>query len=781
MLEGVNVIMGRRRHGLIAGAVSLALVSSMLGACTSDSNAADSKESSQLDAPETLEAHAGTNQIWLLDEPKATYQLLDGSGEVVETQKIDEVGKVHLVKQRQADERGALVFRYIDAGEGYRVARVDGSEQSKTLTVTAKDFHPTQAFYDSQEIVEGYQYLTTRDGTKLAANVTLPGPIEDGPYPTVVEYSGYDPASPTPSTVTISKTLAAQLGFATVGVNIRGSGCSGGSMQLWEDSQAVDGYDVVESVAAQDWVKGNKVGMVGISYPATAMLYAASLQPPHLSAIAPMAAYDDGFRALLWPGGIQNKGFARSWIAERYQQAQNPSPAEWVNKKIDEGDEVCAKNLEMRGQNLDLASLIDVMPFFPIINNLGNSFAPETFVDQIEVPVYMVASWQDEQVGGHAPTFIPEFDKNKQAWFTLVNGYHTEGLAEPSVLQGWTQFLELFVAEEVPDKGLGGLMKVVTGEVIHDDAAAATMPIPSSTFDGLTYEQALEHWAERDRVRVLFDNGGATTVQAGVPTAAFEHGFDRYPVEGTAAQRWFLGPDGSLSQSAPEVADDSAGSIDSYESDPSARPEVSLKEGEDSWSRLPAYNWAYPVDGKSLVYTTPSFDKDTVMIGSGSVDLWVRSSETDTDIQVTLSEVRTDGQEVNVQSGWLRGSKRKLDTKRSSELQPLITQLETDAEPMPKGKFVKLRVEVYPFGHAFRKGSKLRLTISAPGGDRPVWSFVQLDGTQDNEIARSKGRPSSIALPVVAGVEVPTGYPACPSLRGNPCRPLAGFVNKTNG
>ena len=38
---------------------------------------------------------------------------------------------------------------------------------------------------------------------------------------------GYDPANPEPSLVTISKTLAGGQGFATVGVNIRGSGCSG--------------------------------------------------------------------------------------------------------------------------------------------------------------------------------------------------------------------------------------------------------------------------------------------------------------------------------------------------------------------------------------------------------------------------------------------------------------------------------------------------------------------------------------------------------------------------
>jgi predicted acyl esterase len=769
------------RQGFIAGAVALALVAS---ACTSDGGSDGGGTEGASDAPATLEARGGTEQIWLLDEPDAEYELLDADGERVLTETVDPEGDLDELVQnetRTADERGALVMRYVPPGEGYVVRRTDGSEQSEPITVTAFDEHPDASFYEEQELVEGYQYLTTRDGTKLAANITLPGPIEDGPYPTVIEYSGYDPGSPEPSLVTISKTLAGQLGFATVGVNIRGSGCSGGSMQLWEDAQAIDGYDIVETVAAQDWVKGNQVGMVGISYPASAMLYTAATQPPSLSAIAPMAAYDDGFRALLWPGGIQNKGFAKKWVEGRYENAQNPSPEKWVQEQIAEGDEQCAENLEMRGQNVDLAALIDEMPYFPTMKDLGDRFAPETFVDQVEVPMFLVAAWQDEQVGGHAPTFIPQFEGNDTAWFTLVNGYHAEGLAEPTILQRWLEFLQLYVAEEAPDTtGLGGLYQLVPGEITRDAEAAKELPIPAERFEGMSYDEALAEWEAQDRVRVIFDQGGNPSVPAGMPTPGFEEGFDAYPAPGTMPSTWYLGPDGTLTTDAPTEADDADGTIDAYTSDPSARPEVSLVKDEDPWEKLPTYDWAPPVDGKALVYTSPELAEDTVMLGSASADLWVRSSEADTDLQVTLSEVRPDGQEVNVQSGWLRASKRALDEERSTELQPLITQLADDAEDLPEGEFVPVRVEVYPFGHAFRAGSKVRITISAPGGDRPVWSFVQLEGTQDNEIARSEGRPSAIVLPVVPGIDVPTDYPACPSLRGNPCRPATDFTNRSN-
>lgn len=768
-----------RRAGVIA-VVVLSLVAA--AGCSSDSSSDGSaKGASSSPHPSKLVAHGGTEQIWLRTEPGTEVELVDSKGTVVPTQQLTATGAVTKVRTRKADANGALVMRFVDPAAGYRV-RLAGDEKvaSDPVTVTSLYQNPPASFYaDQPEVKQGYGYLTTRDGTQLAINVTMPGPPEKGPYPTVIEYSGYDPANPDPSLVTISKTLAGNLGFATVGVNIRGSGCSGGSFQLWENAQATDGYDIVETIAAQPWVANHKVGMVGISYPASAMLYTASTEPPSLAAIAPMAAYDDGFRALLWPGGIQNKGFARQWVQARYDEAQQDNPSKWVQKRVKEGDKTCASNLEMRGQNVDLAKLIDKLPYFPTINGLGDRFAPITFVDRIKVPTYLVASWQDEQVGGHAPSYVPEFTGVDHGYFTLLNGYHTEGLAEPSVLQRWLEFLQLYVARKTPDTtGLASLYPVVAGEIIHDPAAAKTMPIPPERFDkAMSYQDALAQYEAQPRVRVLFDEGGSTAVSPGVPTAAYDHTFSTYPPSNVQPTTWYLGPDGTLVDQKPTAADDADGTIDAFVADPSVRPEVDLVEGEDSWSKLPKYDWAQPVPKNSLSYVTAPLAADTTMIGSGSVDLWVRSSEKDTDLQVTLTEVRPDGKETYVQTGWLRASKRKLDEKRSTELQPLITQLEDDAQPMPKGEFVPVRLEIYPFGHAFRKGSRVRVIISAPGGDKPVWSFVTLKGTQDDEIARSAGRPSAIVLPVVPNVDVPTGLPACPSLRGQPCR---DYVPQTN-
>jgi uncharacterized protein len=47
-------------------------------------------------------------------------------------------------------------------------------------------------------------------------------------------------------------------------------------------------------------------------------------------------------------------------------------------------------------------------------------------------------------------------------------------------------------------------------------------------------------------------------------------------------------------------------------------------------------------------------------------------------------------------------------------------------------------------------------------------------------IAFSKRMPSSLTLPVIPNVAVPTELPPCPGLRAQPCRDYKPFVNRTS-
>jgi predicted acyl esterase len=203
-----------------------------------------------------------------------------------------------------------------------------------------------------------------------------------------------------------------------------------------------------------------------------------------------------------------------------------------------------------------------------------------------------------------------------------------------------------------------------------------------------------------------------------------------------------------------------------------------------------SWDWQQNKPGTAVSYVSPPLTEDTTTVGAGAVELWVRSSTPDVDLQATVSEVR-DGHETFVQNGWMRGSERKLSTtddnmfkQPSTLLQPIPTALESDVQPMPQDDYTSVAIPLYFQGHAYRAGSRIRVTISAPNGSQPIWSFDETQPppgtTSDVYIASSPQLPSRLVLPVVPGLSIPSAQPPCPSLRNEPCRPAVPFTNRTS-
>ena len=669
------------------------------------------------------------------------------------------------------DVQGSLLFRDLAPGDGYVAVQDDGGTltQSPPITVLDPDWVPPQSSYDSQVLADGFGYLATRDGTLLSVTVHLPGPASAGPYPTVVEYSGYDPSNPyapQPSTL-----IAQTLGYATVGVNMRGTGCSGGSFMYFEELQSLDGYDVIETVAAQPWVAHDAVGMVGVSYPGISQLFVARTQPPHLAAIAPLSVIADTYRSTLYPGGIFNDGFALDWAKDRVDNGK-PYGQGWERRVVDAGGPngaQCAENQLLRLQNPDLVQIIADNPFYE--TERGDPLSPVTFTDRFDVPVFMAGAWQDEQTGGHFPSMWDGFDPSIDTHLTATNGTHVESLL--SQLNRWYEFLEFYVARRVPH--LPDVFRLLAPAIIESQTGVAGVPIEADRFTGYSsYEEALAAYQAEPPVRIVFENGG-DPAKPGAPIATFERSFSQWPPAETAPATWWFQPDQRLSESPPTVPDGDGKATTTYGYDPSAKPRTNYSGSTGSiWKALPAWHWEPLPLGKALAFDSDPLASEIVMAGSGSIDLWLRSTATDTDLEVTLTELRPDGRERYVQSGWLRASHRALDLDESTELRPWHTHLAADAAALPPGELVPVRVELFPFAHVFRPGSRLRITVEAPGGNRPFWTLDALpaDGTVVNEIGHSIGYASRAVLPVIPGVDAPDVLPACPSLRGQPCRTL---------
>jgi putative CocE/NonD family hydrolase len=304
--------------------------------------------------------------------------------------------------------------------------------------------------------------------------------------------------------------------------------------------------------------------------------------------------------------------------------------------------------------------------------------------------------------------------------------------------------------------------------VAYTSIFGTPLTLPPDRFAGQTdFGAALARYEAEPKVRILFDNGAGTP--AGAPEPGFEASFPTWPPPGVQATTWYLRSGGRLDRAPPPAGDHGA---DAYRYDPGSVPSTDATPQTINliWTTQPPYSWQPPRAGAALTYTSDRLPSDVVLTGPASVDLWLRTSAPDSDLEVALTEVRPDGQETYVQSGWLRASHRTSLRPDSTLLEPRYGDERSQVHPMPKGQYALVRVPLFPVVHPFRAGSRLRIVVQAPGGNRPLWAFQDLPGPARNEVARSATLASRIVLPVNPAVAVPTPLPPCPSLRGEPCR-----------
>ena len=131
-----------------------------------------------------------------------------------------------------------------------------------------------------------------------------------------------------------------------------------------------------------------------------------------------------------------------------------------------------------------------------------------------------------------------------------------------------------------------------------------------------------------------------------------------------------------------------------------------------------------------------------------------------------------------MQAGWLRASHRKLDPTQSTATRPYQTHQQADQAPLTPGTPTPMRVEIFPFGHLFRAGSRIRISIEGPKFLPELWGFAALPIPATNLVYHDVAHPSSLALPVLPSLDafppgstVPPTDPACGTVIRQPCRP----------
>lgn len=208
--------------------------------------------------------------------------------------------------------------------------------------------------------------------------------------------------------------------------------------------------------------------------------------------------------------------------------------------------------------------------------------------------------------------------------------------------------------------------------------------------------------------------------------------FRDWPVPGTRTERWHLQPGGGLGEPGPLASDPSTYRYDPHD------PTPALSGPSLLGSSKPVDNRPLESRPDVLVFTSQVLRQDLDAIGPVEAELYVRSDRAHTDFVVRLCDVGPDGTSLNVCEGGLR-------------LSPLNSARDGDGVQ-------KIHVEMWPTGHRFRRGHRLRVHVTSgaypkvasnPGTGEPLGSSTAVLLTADQEVFHDPDRPSALLLPVV--------------------------------
>ncbi|NIE72964.1 CocE/NonD family hydrolase [Pantoea sp. Ap-967] len=577
------------------------------------------------------------------------------------------------------------------------------------------DAQPFDPFWAKRET----GYVVTRNGNRLRYSVLLPKVEPGTKVPVILSMNGYDAGSigglayrkyKTAMSVELDKQLLAA-GYAVMGVNAAGTACSGGKFEMLKPSLGQDGADVVDFAGQQSWSSGN-VGMVNWSYGGSSQVATAANQPKHLRAIAPGNIIGDLRSDVMAPGGVPQPGFANVWrpLLRMYWGFAEESAK-------DEQDAECLNQIASNRTYEDNNSVVLQAFAHPSRDKVSDLDNASRGAKNINVPVLSFETFQDQATsvrGDHYQRYVDP----KLLWLVQSNGAH-----------------DIYLSKAYHKIVLSFFDRFVKG-----------------TSNGFEQNQprTLVWMDSYSTGKELFNRDAET-----VPGWLIKK--DRIEAGDIKAREFHLGADGSLNDKA------TSGSPSGFDY-PGEGPSVGDLEGGTVWGALPE-DWK----NKSLAFTSAPLERDMMVYGPGSADLWMVANAGDADVQVTVTEVRPDGQEMYVQRGWLRLSQRALDQKQSTPLLPVRTDQAEDIKPTNPGEAVLGRVEIGKMAHMFSKGSKLRIWIDTPS-DTGGFKFNAFGVKQKLYVLHNQKYDSVVRLGELSGVTKPPSLSTCGEVLSQPCR-----------
>ena len=251
------------------------------------------------------------------------------------------------------------------------------------------------------------------DGVVLRADIHYPtepdtGQPAAGPFPVLLSMTPYGKKAPPPA-AQIGGGATPYLikrGYIEVMVDVRGSGVSGGSFEMFGERQTQDGIELVDWASKLPNANG-RVGMFGISYLAINQLFTAAAVGPDspLKAIFPVMAARDFYRDAAAMGGAPHLRTVRAYggglpLAQRRQPgAGGDQPAASIRGRGPAGSPGCGKRgRDQRGYFRPLIADAVAGGETAFDGPFWDAMRPATVLPSIvanDVAVFLVGGWHD--------------------------------------------------------------------------------------------------------------------------------------------------------------------------------------------------------------------------------------------------------------------------------------------------------------------------------------------------------------------------------------------------
>lgn len=545
------------------------------------------------------------------------------------------------------------------------------------------------------EVMHNSQYLTMRDGIKLAATIYRPavsGKAVEARYPVIwegttsrgrrnpngtVQLISSNPRATEPARLSLMDIV--KFGYVLVQAERRGQGASMGFMRGYHDwTESLDAYDITEWLAQQSWSDG-KIGVFGCSNTGEAALHAPTAMPPHLKAVF-VGCYS-------W-----NKfdGFFRGGILANWGTGPQTSPisaglaAIPVDEDVDES--MLKEAIRQHEKQISLLGLWKSMPFRDSWSDLvGSRFWQEgsvstyqTAIERTGVGVYSYGGWYD--------------DFRREAFIARNN------LHNPS--------------------------KLLIGPWGH---------CQDQGFDLVTERlRFFDYWLKG------IDNGimGEPPIYyytVGAPKGTEWRFASQWPLPNEKSTKYYFQPGGELGTNAPTSAE----GRDDYRVNYDVSCPAPIGLGQTC-----------VLDAKGITYTSTPLTTGLELTGHPVVHLWISSTASDANFFAYLEDIAPDGKVSIITDGRLKGSLRALGTPPYSVLGlPWHRSFQEDALAFVPGQPAEVVFDCLPMSHVFASGHRIRITIT--GADPREKDRVQLSPPPTISIHRDAVHSSYISLPII--------------------------------